>query len=267
MTVEKFARGPVWAAAAAQGALLMVSSFGYDYQRDELYYRMLQPAWGYVDQPPLTPAIARMTLHLADAENATGVRNGFVLMLIVLLGPPLVVVWGTGIVWLLRSPRRNVDGWLVVGRATVVDAGPMAANQIGWSQYVAQIARIYDDLPAPRPPILTSNYGQAGALDRYGPEFGLPATYSAQNALYDERRLPEDTDAVLLIGDSDAGLQHCSNRARFWRSSTTDSESTTTSKASPLRCAKIRMIRSICGRHFGTWIDAAPPHTPDLADQ
>jgi 4-amino-4-deoxy-L-arabinose transferase-like glycosyltransferase len=70
MTVERFARGPVWAAAVAQGVLLTVSSAGYDYQRDEPYYRMLQPAWGYVDQPPLTPAIARLTLHLADAQWA-----------------------------------------------------------------------------------------------------------------------------------------------------------------------------------------------------
>lgn len=437
MTIEQFARGPVWAAAAAQAVVLSVSSVGYDYHRDELYYRMLHPAWGYVDQPPLTPATARMTVHLADAEwamripatlasalsvvvlamitwrlggnrtaqslsawgyatammplmlghvlftstidllllllvvyallvavqgsnrwwaaagliagittynrwlvvivvaglifgllllgprrafrtpwpylggvvavivglpnllyqamngwpqlemgsalgasNAASVRSGFALMLLVMLGPPLVAVWGTGVVWLLRADRRNIDGWLVVGfvvllgftfvggaqphypvhlmsvmyaagcvpvaawiaghqwrkrlllsviavnavvsmvlalpvipvsvvgRTPVVQAGPMVADQIGWTQYVAQIARIYDDLPTPRPPILASNYGEAGALARYGPVYGLPAPYSGHNALYDQRRLPDNTDAVLIVGDQFDRVAH-----------------------------------------------------------
>ena len=49
------ARGPVVAAMLALGALLVATSNTYGYHRDELYFRMLDPAWGYVDQPPLTP--------------------------------------------------------------------------------------------------------------------------------------------------------------------------------------------------------------------
>lgn len=44
------------------------------------------------------------------ASNAASVRSGFALMLLVMLGPPLVAVWGTGVVWLLRADRRNIDG-------------------------------------------------------------------------------------------------------------------------------------------------------------
>ncbi|MEE6263115.1 glycosyltransferase family 39 protein [Plantactinospora sonchi] len=56
---------PVGAVAAVVATLLLVTNGGYGYHRDELYFLMLRPAWGYRDQPPLTPALAR----LADAVS------------------------------------------------------------------------------------------------------------------------------------------------------------------------------------------------------
>jgi len=58
--------GPVGALAVAVGLLMLATSGGYGYHRDELYFRLLgqEPAWGYVDQPPATPLLARLTVEV-----------------------------------------------------------------------------------------------------------------------------------------------------------------------------------------------------------
>lgn len=61
-----FAGRPVLAVAAALLVLLVATAQGYGWHRDELYFRMLTPSWGYVDQPPLVPFLARTLAGLVD---------------------------------------------------------------------------------------------------------------------------------------------------------------------------------------------------------
>ena len=46
--------------------------------------------------------------------------------------------------------------------------------------------------------IFTGNYGEAGALHRYGGEYGLPPVYSGQNQLYYEGPPPADRTVVIV---------------------------------------------------------------------
>ena len=57
-------------------------------------------------------------------------------------------------------------------------------EEIAWPQLVALVSREYHALPPAQrrqTTILTGNYGEAGAIDRYGPGFGLPQEYSGAN--------------------------------------------------------------------------------------
>jgi hypothetical protein len=56
-----FARWPVGIVTGLVGVLLLATNGGYGYHRDELYFLLLRPAWGYRDQPPLTPLLAQAT--------------------------------------------------------------------------------------------------------------------------------------------------------------------------------------------------------------
>jgi hypothetical protein len=66
-------------------------------------------------------------------------------------------------------------------------ASRVARDTVGWPTDVRQVAEVFDRLaPAERAAtvIVTGNYGEAGAIDRFGPSLGLPAVYSGQNELY-----------------------------------------------------------------------------------
>ncbi len=68
--VPDFAAGPVIATALLLAALLIAFSGRYGYHRDELYFLACgrHLAWGYPDQPPLVPVVARLMSDLAPAS-------------------------------------------------------------------------------------------------------------------------------------------------------------------------------------------------------
>ena len=419
-------RPAVWA-ALAQAVVLTVGSVGYGFHRDELYFRMLPPAWGYVDQPPMTPWLARtLTSLVADeawalripatlasaasvvllgliarelggdrravafaawggafaglplalghvlltstidlplslavvltvlvalrsnprwwlvagaiagvamwnrllvpllllgvvlglavlgprqplrtrwpwlgglvavvvgapnlayqvlngwpqlaigralsVSNAGDVRANLPLILLIAIGPPLVVVWLAGAWEAWRQPHARwllapaavllvftvvtgaqphyplamvavlyavgclpLSRWVgrrrwrlgvvvgliglnaavsavialpvlpvtVVGGTPLPDLSILVADQVGWPRYVASVAAVAARADDPGAVVITSNYGEAGAIARFGPALGLPAPYSGQNDLGTRAGPPEGTRTVVFVG-------------------------------------------------------------------
>jgi hypothetical protein len=61
------------------------------------------------------------------------------------------------------------------------------ADQFGWEEMVATVARVYNGLPAEvraSTAIFGGNYGQAGAVDLFGPRYGLPQAISGHQSYY-----------------------------------------------------------------------------------
>jgi len=56
--------------------------------------------------------------------------------------------------------------------------------------------------------IITSNYGEAGALARYGPELGLPQPYSGHNQLYFRSRPPDGSMTAVVVGSQIRSTRH-----------------------------------------------------------
>jgi len=75
-------------------------------------------------------------------------------------------------------------------------------EEIGWPSQVKLLASVWRALPAAqraRTTLLAGNYGEAGAVERYGASFGLPEVYSGANNFWLWGPPPAgDTDAVAI---------------------------------------------------------------------
>jgi hypothetical protein len=96
-------------------------------------------------------------------------------------------------------------------------------EEIAWPKLVALVAREYDALPGPQrrqTTILTGNYGEAGAIDRYGPGLGLPQVYSGANNFWLWGPPPPADSAAIAVNLDPAFLRreftHVRLVATFW---------------------------------------------------
>jgi 4-amino-4-deoxy-L-arabinose transferase-like glycosyltransferase len=120
--------------------------------------------------------------------------------------------------WLARggTGRRNLL-WAGIALSGVVSAfialpllpakssSPVVAmngdvgETIGWPDLTRTVAGVYRRA-GPGTVIFTANYGEAGAIDRYGPALGLPRAYSGHNAFGYWGAPPDRPGPVVTVG-------------------------------------------------------------------
>jgi len=100
----------------------------------------------------------------------------------------LVVAWGAlvlpfGLPVVPPAPMARYAAALGIKAATTTNRGtalPLPqdyADMLGWEDQVCAVAQAYESLPADQRAqavLLASNYGEAGALEFFGPRHGLP---------------------------------------------------------------------------------------------
>ncbi|MEV5610141.1 glycosyltransferase family 39 protein [Streptomyces sp. NPDC052225] len=151
---------------------------------------------GYYTVPLLVVLLAagcEPTLRWAGAGSAR-VRRGL------LAGAVVVSAALSTVIGLPVLPPENL-------------AAPMAVNpeqgeQVGWPELADAAREGWSHIPPQRRAgavVFTGNYGEAGALDRYGPARGLPAPYSGHMSYADWGPPPDTADGpVLLVRQADA---------------------------------------------------------------
>ena len=96
-------------------------------------------------------------------------------------------------------------------------------EEIGWPELVATAAHIRDSLPAEDRAhlgILATNYGEAGAVNLYGPQYGLPRAISGVNSFWEKGYGNPPPEVVIVLGMSRESVEKkfaaCQLASRSW---------------------------------------------------
>jgi hypothetical protein len=90
----------------------------------------------------------------------------------------------------------------VVADSPLAAANESLAEQVGWIELAETVADVVEDLAAAgdrEVVLLTGSYGEAGAVDLYGPSHGLPRAHSGHNSYWHWRLPDRDTATVVAV--------------------------------------------------------------------
>jgi 4-amino-4-deoxy-L-arabinose transferase-like glycosyltransferase len=93
----------------------------------------------------------------------------------------------------IHSPVWNV----------AIHVSDVFVEMVGWPELVQDVAKVYASIPADEKAgtvILAGNYGEAGALELYGPALGLPRMISGANSLWGRGYGNPAPETVIAVG-------------------------------------------------------------------
>jgi len=96
-------------------------------------------------------------------------------------------------------------------------------DEIGWPELIQTLAQIRNSLPESeraRTGILAANYGEAGAVNLLGPQFGLPPVISGGNSFWAHGYGDPPPETVIVVGFTRQFVEHnfasCQLAAKSW---------------------------------------------------
>ncbi len=92
------------------------------------------------------------------------------------------------------------------------------ADMIGWPEQVQAVANVYNSLPPEdraRAVVLAANYGEAGAIDYYGPKLGVPNAISAAGTYWFFGPGPKPGDVAVTLGIPEESLKQFFRETTF----------------------------------------------------
>jgi 4-amino-4-deoxy-L-arabinose transferase-like glycosyltransferase len=157
---------------------------------------MVNRGRGYYTAPAYVTLLAAgsaWTMNWLQTRSEILKRTGFGLVYGMLVVGSLI-----GIVMIKPVAPVNSSLWRITS-----SINSEVVEMIGWQDLTAQVAAIYQTLPASETPhtaILAGNYGEAGALDLYGREFGLPLVISGADSFWYRGYGDFEPETVIVVG-------------------------------------------------------------------
>ncbi|WP_232664037.1 ArnT family glycosyltransferase [Pseudonocardia sp. TRM90224] len=116
---------------------------------------------------------------------------------------PVALVAAAAVILPSALPVLPVEAHRDLPFATI---NPIIGESIGWPGFVEQVAAVRNGLPAAERAgavVLTTNYGQAGAIEMFGAPYGLGQPVSGHNSYWDWGPPPAATSTVVAVGFTD----------------------------------------------------------------
>lgn len=186
-----------WSCAAAFILLLLLQ--GKAYYAGPLYPTLFAAGSGLLERMPLSPAVKLARIGAVVVLLAFG-------LLTLPLGVPI----------LPPAAMAEYARALGVTAAVRTNAGELGrlpqdyADMLGWPEQAAAVAEVYHALPPEqrgRAVLVADNYGEAGALDFYGPRLGLPRAVSPTGSYWFFGPGEKPGEVVVTIGVSADALR------------------------------------------------------------
>ncbi len=112
----------------------------------------------------------------------------------------LAIALSAGVAALITLPLVPVED---VHGTPIPDINEDAIETIGWPAFAATVGRVWSELSQSERStavVYASNYGEAGAIARYGRGYGIPRAYSGHNAFWRFGRPPDGARPIIVVG-------------------------------------------------------------------